>query len=760
MENLFFERVRKHQNEGSAEVPTFQEIAASPVFHRYLSNMMHALADEKAMSLKLVLLTSQPGEKTPASHIDGNVISIDVNNMLTRNFAAYQNKMYALLGYLFHEMAHLLYPDFHHENVAFAALQSGCIPYADSPHAAQLDPAVREELLDALQKEEFTGFFINLYSDIANVISDAHDEDKLCRAHSSFVQKSIMTLREGLFTNLPALETLTEHTQHAPLTVMIALLLQYARFGKVFVLREETVRTSPYMSLLRRTEGWVDLARQTDLPEVKFCCINAIVETLWPILRISLLPQMDFDRKWGFRGDQGEFVEKGDSGEEADEENHQKGKSDKKGMSGDDADSEKGNDGDSGGGNQEAEGENNSENSDDVGGIASRSSGTRKGGGGGQGGQSAEHTISPIQQLELAVESLGGESFSAPPVNMLQGEDDAPSIGESKEKFAEQEHKEENTEKAEQNMRSMLSSIVTDMRKDSAEQQAAEEQITDVLMQINTGNMSSPHYGITIDMKKSPVRALDRGLYERVAKANRSLINRIVQEVDKIIREEGVTIQKHRYVGRDIDAKSAYKVDQRYFTQKKDPEKLLDMAVTILVDNSDSMNGKRLAKSKEATVVLAEVLERLDIPTFIAGHASQKALSFTIYKLFDDARNAKYAISRMAARGDNRDGLALVIAGSYLLQRPERNKLLIIISDGQPNSAGYGGDLAKQDIRSVVSTHRRQGIKTLAVAIGDDKPQIKQIYGDAYINISDVNHLPEALAKMIEKEIIYHIAAE
>ncbi len=759
MEILFFERVRKHQSEQASEVPTFQEIAASPVFHRYLSNMMHALADEKAASLKLVLLTSQPGDKTPASHIDGNVISIDVNNILTRNFAAHQNKMYAVLGYLFHEMAHLLYPDFHHENTAFSALQAGCIPYADSPHAAPSDPAVLEELLEALQKEEFRGFFVNLYSDIANVISDAHDEDKLCRTHSAFVQKSIMTLREGLFTNLPALETMTEHTQHAPLTVMIALLLQYARFGKVFVLREETVRTSPYMSLLRRAEHWVDRARQTDLPEVKFCCINAIVQILWPILRISLIPQMDFDRKWGFRGDQGDFVEKGDGGEETDEEAHQKGKSDKKGMSGDDADSEKGKDGDSGGGNREPDGEKSRDDSDDAGGIASRNSGARKGGGG-QGGQSAEHTVSPIQQLELAVESLGGESFSAPPVNMLQGEADAPSIGDSKDKFAEQEQKEENAQKAEQNMRSMLSSIVTDMRKDSAEQQASEEQLSDVLMQINTANMSSPHYGITIDMKKSPVRALDKGLYERVARANRSLINRIVQEVDKIIREEGVTIQKHRYVGRDIDAKSAYKVDQRYFIQKKDPEKLLDMAVTILVDNSDSMNGRRLAKSKEAAVVLTEVLERLDIPSFIAGHASQNALRFTIYKLFDDARNAKYSIARMAARGDNRDGLALVIAGSYLLQRPERNKLLIIISDGQPNSAGYGGNLAKQDIRTVVGTHRRQGIKTLAVAIGDDKPQIKQIYGDAYIDISDVNHLPESLAKMIEKEIIYNIAAE
>ena len=159
----------------------------------------------------------------------------------------------------------------------------------------------------------------------------------------------------------------------------------------------------------------------------------------------------------------------------------------------------------------------------------------------------------------------------------------------------------------------------------------------------------------------------------------------------------------------------------------------------ILVDNSGSMEGKRMDSAREAAVLLTESLERLHIPNFVAGHSCESALIFQIFKNFDDSKYAKYSINRMFPGGDNRDGLALEVAGTYLKEREERQKLLIIISDGQPNSHGYSGELARKDIRNIVK---------------DDKPQIKSIYGESFIDISDYDKFPKTLSKMIEKEIL------
>ena len=188
--------------------------------------------------------------------------------------------------------------------------------------------------------------------------------------------------------------------------------------------------------------------------------------------------------------------------------------------------------------------------------------------------------------------------------------------------------------------------------------------------------------------------------------------------------------------------------------KKRNPEKVIDLAVMILVDNSGSMEGKRMDSAREAAVLLTEALERLHIPNFVAGHSCESALIFRIFKNFDDSKYAKYSINRMFPGGDNRDGLALEVAGTYLKEREERQKLLIIISDGQPNSHGYSGELARKDIRSIVKQYQRDGIKTLAFAIGDDKPQIKSIYGESFIDISDYDKFPKTLSKMIEKEIL------
>jgi len=76
-------------------------------------------------------------------------------------------------------------------------------------------------------------------------------------------------------------------------------------------------------------------------------------------------------------------------------------------------------------------------------------------------------------------------------------------------------------------------------------------------------------------------------------------------------------------------------------------------------------------------------------------------------------------------------------------------KLLIIISDGQPAAAGYSGTAAEADLRGIKQEYTRKGIKLFAAAIGDDKPNIERIYGDGFLDMTDLNKLPQNLCALL-----------
>lgn len=88
------------------------------------------------------------------------------------------------------------------------------------------------------------------------------------------------------------------------------------------------------------------------------------------------------------------------------------------------------------------------------------------------------------------------------------------------------------------------------------------------------------------------------------------------------------------------------------------------------------------------------------------------------------------------------------------MRRPEDIKLLMLVSDGQPADYNYYGTAAEEDLR-LGSSHeyQRKGIIFVAAAIGADKENIERIYGDAYLDITDLTKLPIKLAGIIKQFI-------
>ena len=63
--------------------------------------------------------------------------------------------------------------------------------------------------------------------------------------------------------------------------------------------------------------------------------------------------------------------------------------------------------------------------------------------------------------------------------------------------------------------------------------------------------------------------------------------------------------------------------------------------------------------------------------------------------------------------------------------------------------------MANDDIRNIINFYeKKHRIHCFAAAIGDDAPQIKEIYGaKRFMDITDLNQMPDILTRLIRKHI-------
>ena len=138
----------------------------------------------------------------------------------------------------------------------------------------------------------------------------------------------------------------------------------------------------------------------------------------------------------------------------------------------------------------------------------------------------------------------------------------------------------------------------------------------------------------------------------------------------------------------------------------------------------------------------------------IYGHSTDEGVALYSYAEFDAIdRDDKYRLMDISARSNNRDGAALRYVAEQLSQRPEDIKLMILVSDGQPADSGYMGTAAEEDLRGIKQEYQRKKVLFVAAAIGSDKENIERIYGDSFLDITDLNKLPVKLAGIIKRFI-------
>lgn len=166
-------------------------------------------------------------------------------------------------------------------------------------------------------------------------------------------------------------------------------------------------------------------------------------------------------------------------------------------------------------------------------------------------------------------------------------------------------------------------------------------------------------------------------------------------------------------------------------------------------------SNDRCTYARATAIILYDFCQSLNIPITVYGHSTEyETVELYSYAEFESIdRDDKYRMMDISARSNNRDGAALRFVAEKLAKRPEIIRILFLVSDGQPADSGYMGSAAEEDLRGIKQEYQRKGIIFVAAAIGDDKQNIERIYGDSFLDITDLNQLPTKLTNVVKRYI-------
>lgn len=206
----------------------------------------------------------------------------------------------------------------------------------------------------------------------------------------------------------------------------------------------------------------------------------------------------------------------------------------------------------------------------------------------------------------------------------------------------------------------------------------------------------------------------------------------------------------------------------RLFYKKQEPSPQIDAVFSLLVDCSASMFDK-MDETKLGIILFHEALKSVLVPHQVVGfwedaseatETNQPNYLKTVID-FQKSLNQKTGpeILQLEPEEDNRDGLAIRIITKNLLRRSEKQKFLLVFSDGEPAAMGY-------EQNGIIDTHeavlhaRKQGIEVINVFLSngeiDENQQttIRNIYGKYSILVSDISKLNDVLSPLLKKLLI------
>ncbi|MEW5757184.1 MAG: VWA domain-containing protein [Pseudomonadota bacterium] len=258
----------------------------------------------------------------------------------------------------------------------------------------------------------------------------------------------------------------------------------------------------------------------------------------------------------------------------------------------------------------------------------------------------------------------------------------------------------------------------------------------------------------------------DPEIIEKILIEHKPVTHRIKQIID-MLQPEGVQRVRNMEDGDEIDINAAIdamisiRMGQQPNTRitMRNVIKNRDLSVVVLLDLSESTNEKLdgsdksvLALTREASTLVATAINGVGDPFAIHGFASDGRHDVQYYRFKDFNQKwddeVKARLAGMQGGLSTRMGAAMRHAAQHLLKQPERKKLLLVVTDGEPADIDERDPQhLRLDTRKAVEELASKGVMTYCLTLDPDADNyVKRIFGaNHYTVIDHVDRLPERL---------------
>lgn len=682
-----------------------QELFQSSAYQKYLTSMAKAATGRYRQGLQ-VLMEWDESENGDAAYTDNYKIHINAANPITQSLPTRYLRSESLTGLNGHETGHLLYTDFTALGLYLQSMNNGSF-YPKPPSVSELAYQLnQEELLKAMdQKEKAARITLSkCASTLCNILEDIYIEARVCHSHPGTFKQGIQLNNLRMIEQAISIQEQVDQ-EYSGFSIMVNLILQYCRAGRINNLFGYT---GPYLDCLEDCVPYIEPSLYSDDIKDRFCATNRLLIILWEYIK-PLIEQTKEALKQKDEAQAGQDL-------------------------------------------------------DDLLGNQIHGNTPLPTGKNGKMPKQApqgkqEQNTSPlppllpqsrqddIEQAQEVVKEDGNRMELVKTNTIL--DDNNPGItynyqysGSGYEKSA-----------------SDLFRILNDVATEKAEvqyQEALSEELQKAANDIHYGNA---HMGIHIDINRlSHVPESMINDYEMISTPLLHESKHLRDTIAPLLKaeSEGSKLKNLRF-GKKLDMRALYHKDGTFFTRTHLPDEEQKLAVALLIDESGSMSdADRITHARKTAIVLYHFCRGLGIPITVYGHSTcGMSVELYSYAEFDsiDASDC-YRMMDMSARSGNRDGAALRFVAEHLSKRPETRKLLILISDGQPAAYGYHGTEAEADLRGIKKEYEKKGIILFAAAIGSSKENIKRIYKDGFLDITNLEELPKNMTRLVKQYLI------
>lgn len=236
---------------------------------------------------------------------------------------------------------------------------------------------------------------------------------------------------------------------------------------------------------------------------------------------------------------------------------------------------------------------------------------------------------------------------------------------------------------------------------------------------------------------------------KKIALMNRELIRQI-----KAIRTYNTGGKNPGLSSGRVNRSALYrhKYDANVFYNNTYKQLESDLAFGIILDCSGSMAGRGIVDGKTTMIVLHETLKALGINHSIIGHTSSRGdytCEIERYQAFREDKpfsvQKNQALLRLSAKSCNCDSGALHYMAKAMERVQNKDKIILIFSDGYPTAC------TNTDLLNKVKEIEAKGIKV--IGIGVNFQEISKFYTD-YANGRNLKEMFDIISNILKEYIL------